>query len=98
VKSTRAQQHENKRLSFSLSALDVGPLSVVPLIESTTVLLSGFTKTWPRKPSIGFSHPIGNDCEPQYEMSVTRWLTSQKRRTEVHIGSKSHQFGAPGSA
>ena len=72
------------RLSFSLSALDVGPLSVVPLIESTTVVLSGFAKTWPRNPSIGFSHPIGNDCEPQY-----------KFKTMQQVGELENTYGRP---
>lgn len=58
-RSTLAQQHEKSRLSLNLSFLDVGPLSVVPLMLSTTVEFPGERKTWPRKPSASSSHPNG---------------------------------------
>lgn len=57
--STRAQQHEKSRLSLNLSFFDVGPWRVVPLIDSTTVELSGDRKTCPRNPSALSSHPKG---------------------------------------
>lgn len=64
VQSTRAQQHENKRLSLRLSFLAVGPApprnaAEVPLMDRTIVELSDETKMCPRKPSASGSHPKG---------------------------------------
>lgn len=70
-RSTRAQQHEKRRLSLNLSFLDVGPCSVVPLILSTTVSLPGETNTCPRKPSAASSHPKGK-LYIESEMRVRR--------------------------
>ena len=65
VGPTRAQQHENNKLSFSLSLVVVGPPpptiqpAEVPLTEITTVELSSLAKMCPRKPSASGSHPNG---------------------------------------
>jgi hypothetical protein len=58
-KSTRAQQHEKRRLSLYLSFFDVGPESVVPFIERIAVLLSEDKNTCPRKPTVESSQPKG---------------------------------------
>ena len=65
VELTRAQQHENRRLSFNLSFDCVGPpppighMIEVPLTEMMTVELSGVAKMCPRKPSASGSQPNG---------------------------------------
>jgi hypothetical protein len=45
-----------------LSFFDVGPFSVVPLMERIVVALSDERKTWPRKPSAASSQPNGKLC------------------------------------
>lgn len=93
--STRAQQQEKSRLSLNLSFFDVGPCSVVPLIDKTTVLLSEDTNTCPLKPSASSSQPIGK--------LLKLLFSSYHRDTKVghtvfHMSSKSYQLLCPGNA
>ena len=94
--STRAQQHEKSRLSLNLSFFEVGPWRVVPLIESTTVALSGERKTCPRKPSALSSQPNGKLCthavsdislrSTAFDAGVGKGRTEEERTYRVPCG------------
>jgi hypothetical protein len=82
-------------LSLYLSFFDVGPFSVVPLIDRIVVALSDERKTWPRKPSAASSQPNGKLCERRSKVKhVARDGSSLHGSTPGQVHTTSSRQGA----